>query len=140
MANKKRKQPALRVIVVIILVGLLAATAAVVLWKQGKDVNNFQSCRDAGGALLESYPEQCVLNGKSFTNDSQSIDSRSEGYVGLPESVALSKAASENKVARVVERDGEALPATADYSPGRLNLYVRDGNVYRVHVEGEEGH
>jgi hypothetical protein len=132
----------MRKIIVLILVicgGIVMIVAAGFLLKSGKAANDFLSCKNAGGAILESYPEQCVLNGKSFTNDKQSINSRSGGYVGLPESAALSKAASENKAARVVERDGEALPATADYSPGRLNLYVRDGNVYKVQVEGEEG-
>lgn len=138
MAKSTRKQSVFPKSVLVVLLVIAVVIAAAMIWKSGKNVHNFESCKDAGGAILESYPEQCVLNGKSFTNDRQSIDSRSGGYVGLPESAALSKAASENKAARVVERDGEALPATADYSPGRLNLYVRDGSVYKVQVEGEE--
>ena len=34
-------------------------------------VYDFQTCKNAGGALLESYPEKCMLNGKSFVNESQ---------------------------------------------------------------------
>ena len=140
MATKKKRTTVPKVGVILALISLVVVVAVVmvILSRSSKEINNFQSCKDAGGAILESFPEQCVLSGKSFTNDEQSNDTSSSGYVGLTEDAALSKASLENKPARVVERDGEALPATADYSSGRLNLYVRDGNVYKVQVEGEE--
>ena len=139
-ATKKKRTTVPKVGVILALISLVVVVAVVMfmLSKSSKEINSFQSCKDAGGVTLESFPEQCVLRGKSFTNDEQSNDTSSSGYVGLTEDVALSKASSENKPARVVERDGEALPVTADYSPGRLNLYVRDGKVYQVHVEGDE--
>lgn len=137
MVNKKTKSTALLWAIVMIGV-VVVVTATVLLWKPSKDINSFQACKDAGGAILESYPEQCLINGKTFTNDAQSIDIGPDEYIGLTEQAALNKAATENKAARVVERDGESLPVTMDYMPGRLNLSVKDGKVYEVQVEGAE--
>ena len=123
-----------------VIICIVAVIAVVVLMreKSDKDINSFQTCKDAGGAILESYPEQCMLNGKSFTNETQSVDSPADAYIGLTEQTALDKAQAENKPARIVERDGEPLAVTMDFMPGRLNLSVRDGKVYKVQVEGAE--
>ena len=123
-----------------VIICIVAVIAVVVLMreKSDKDINSFQTCKDAGGAILESYPEQCMLNGKSFTNETQSVDSPANAYIGLTEQTALDKAQAENKPARIVERDGEPLAVTMDFMPGRLNLSVRDGKVYKVQVEGAE--
>ncbi len=112
--------------------------ATVLIFKPSKEINSFQACVDAGGALLEIYPEQCMINGKLFTNEAQSVDNGSDVYIGLTEQTALEKATAENKTARVVEREGEPLMVTMDYLPGRLNLSIKDGKVYKVQVEGEE--
>lgn len=136
MQNKQRKRTALSGIIVILICLAVVIGAVVLLLKPGKAVDSFQACKDAGGAILESYPEQCVYDGKSFTNDAQSAGGRGGGYVGLPESVALTKASIENRPARVIERDGESLSVTMDYVPGRLNMFVKGGNVYKVQVEG----
>lgn len=138
MAKKQRTQVSPLWIVGILLV-VAALLTWLVLWKpSGSNITNFQTCKDAGGAILESYPEQCTLGGKTFTNSTQSIDSNANEYVGLAEQAALDKAARERKTARVVERDGESLAITMDYSPGRLNLTVKDGKVSKVQVEGSE--
>ena len=137
MQNKQRKGTGFSKIAVVLVCLAVVVLAGVILWKPGKAVGNFQQCKDAGGTILESYPEQCVYDGKSYVNDQSSGSNGGSEYVGLPEAAALAKASIENKTARVVERNGEALPVTADYSPGRLNLYLKDGNVYKVQVEGE---
>ena len=123
-----------------VIICIVAVIAVVVLMreKSDKDINNFQTCKNAGGAILESYPEQCMLNGKSFTNETQSVDSPANAYIGLTEQTALDKAQAENKPARIVERDGEPLAVTMDFMPGRLNLSVNDGKVDKVQVEGAE--
>lgn len=112
--------------------------AAVLLLKPSEEINSFQACKDRGGAILESYPERCMLGGRSFTNENQSVNTDTSGYMGLEEQAALQKAAAGKQPARVVERDGESLPVTMDFVPGRLNFSVRDGKVDRVRVEGEE--
>ena len=123
-----------------VIICIVAVIAVVVLMreKSDKDINSFQTCKDAGGAILESYPEQCMLNGKSFTNETQSVDGSAGAYIGLTEQTALDKAQAENKPARIVERDGEPLAVTMDFMPGRLNLSVNDGKVDKVQVEGAE--
>ena len=99
-------------------------------------VYDFQTCKNAGGALLESYPEKCMLNGKSFVNESQA--GKENDYIGLTEQAAMDKAKNAGLPHRVVERDDESLAVTMDYVMGRLNFHVRDGHVYRVEIEGVE--
>lgn len=111
---------------------------AVMMQRQKSEINSFQACKDAGGAIAESYPEQCFIDGKSFSNDQQSLDDEATDYIGLTEQEALTQASRANKVARVVSRDGESLPVTMDIRPGRLNLYVKDGKVDKVQVEGDK--
>lgn len=57
------------------------------------------------------------------------------GYVGLAENRALSIAQGNGCPARTVVRDGEALPVTQDFVPGRLNFTVNGGVVTSVAVE-----
>ena len=139
IANLKPKRAVLLwTIAALVCVVTVIAVAVVMREKSDKDINNFQTCKNAGGAILESYPEQCMLNGKSFTNETQSVDSPANAYIGLTEQTALDKAQAENKPARIVERDGEPLAVTMDFMPGRLNLSVNDGKVDKVQVEGAE--
>jgi hypothetical protein len=111
---------------------------AIFMWSQSINkqlITNFHDCRQAGGSIAESYPEQCFIDGKSFTNPDQIISTSPDGYIGLGEKAAMNKAEQDNKPARVVERDGESLQVTMDYVLGRLNFYVRDGKVEKVEVE-----
>lgn len=141
MVNKKSKRLSSRwIVIVLCLIVAMGITAVAFLWKPGVDktINNFETCKAAGGAILETYPEQCMINGKSHINNAQSVTPTVDGYVGLAEQAALDRAKSQSKAARVVERDGEALSMTMDFMPGRANLYVKDGKVYKVQIEGEE--
>ena len=99
-------------------------------------VYDFQTCKNAGGAILESYPEKCLLGGKSFVNESSA--SKENDYIGLSEQAAMDKAKNAGLPHRVVERDSQWLAVTMDYVIGRLNFHVRDGRVYRVEIEGVE--
>lgn len=119
-------------IVIVILVAVITMLLA-----QPRVVSNFQQCKSAGGAVLESYPEQCLINGTTFTNNAQSINGNGNTYIGLSEADALAKAKHDNTPARVVERDGEELPVTMDFAFGRHNLYLKDGKVYKVEIEGQ---
>ena len=33
-----------------------------------KKIDSFESCKAAGHPVLESYPERCIYQGKSYTN------------------------------------------------------------------------
>lgn len=115
---------------------LIVATIVYAMMRPPKQVNNFEECIEAGGTRMESYPEQCSYNGKTYTNEAQRLPKES-GYEGMTEDDAL-QTASDNKIpARVVERDDESLPVTMDFVYGRHNFYVREGIVYKVEIEGE---
>jgi hypothetical protein len=58
-------------------------------------------------------------------------------YVGLSEAAAETLAVENAVPFRVVERDGEMLPTTRDYRPGRINATVEAGVVTSYLVEGE---
>lgn len=123
-------------LVILTCLGVAVVIALVLRGSTLKYVDSFDECKTAGGAILESYPEQCLINGRTFVNTAQ-ISNGSE-YVGLSEQAALDKAKSNNVPARVVERDDESLPVTMDYVVGRHNFHVKDGHVYTVQVEGKE--
>ncbi len=144
MAKEESKQVAWKRTVILLCIVLGVALLGIVLLTiaPGKNVQTYDECKAAGGTIAESYPEQCMINGKTFVNnggDSGNATNTDEpkGYVGLSEEDALAKAKSENKPARVVERNGEALPVTMDFVVGRLNLTVNNGKVEKVEVEGE---
>lgn len=141
---KSVKSMSKRSVWIIALSGIGALVAVVVAWifmVPGTHVTNFAECKAANGKILETYPEQCLFNGKTYINKSQSASDNStstddeKDYVGLGEQAALDKARSENVPARVVERDGEPLPADMSFVEGRLNFYIEDGVVVDVVVE-----
>lgn len=114
---------------------VLVVTAFTFLYKKPITVHTFEECKNAGGAVMESYPERCMIDGATFTNTSQS--NNGEEYIGLTEADTLAKAKKDNVAARVVERDGESLPVTMDFNYGRHNLHIKDGKVYSVDIEGQ---
>lgn len=144
MAKNEVKQVAWRRTIILLCVVLGIVILGVVLLNitPGKNVQNYDECKAAGGSIAESYPEQCIINGKTYQQGSATTGSKTntdtpDGYVGLSEEAALGKAKSENKPARVVKRNGEALPVTMDFVQGRLNLTVNNGKVEKVEIEGE---
>jgi len=149
-SNAKRKVPPLLLIIAIVVIVVAVAVAADSSQRdRANRIDSFRACKDAGGRIAESYPEQCFIDGRSFVNDSQSVDHEMDSidnidkidvdeFTGLTEQAALDKAVSQSRPHRVVARDGESLPVTMDYVPGRLNFHVRDGRVERVEVEGVE--
>ena len=123
------------VLVLSALAAVLVAVTAIALRPPAAAISNFEQCREAGGALLETYPEQCMIKGVSYTKDMRPVDA--DTYIGLKEGEALTRAKQSNTPARTVERDGTPLPQTMDFVPGRHNLYVKDGKVYKVDIEGQ---
>lgn len=114
---------------------VIAVSVAIVVRQPSAEVHNFEQCKAAGGVILETYPEQCMMGKKTFTNESQRINDND--YIGMAEDDALAKARKENVPARVVERDGEGLPITMDFVVGRHNLYIKGGEVIKVDIEGQ---
>ncbi len=60
------------------------------------------------------------------------------GYVGLSVEKAEERAVSEGVPFRVVMKDGEGLPVTMDFRPGRINAVVENDIVTSYQTEGEE--
>lgn len=58
-------------------------------------------------------------------------------YIGLTEADAETLAVENDVPFRVVERNGEQLPTTRDYRPGRINATVNAGVVTDYQVEGQ---
>ena len=54
--------------------------------------------------------------------------------IGMSEAAATAKAQSENYSVRVVERDGESLIVTMDYSDRRINLTINDDIVMKTSI------
>lgn len=130
------------VIVLGVAVVILTIGVAVLALRPPTVVSTFDQCRKAGGALLESYPEQCSLAGATFVNPASQhaggvMSPEEQVYVGLSEDEALAKAKQAQVPARVVERDGSSLPVTMDFVFGRHNFHVKDGKVMRVDIEGQ---
>lgn len=136
--DSHKEKSVLGKIVTIVIIALVIALMVGIytLVHDNKAISTFAECKDAGGVILENYPEQCRINDQTFVNEEQTVDA-TIGYVGLSEQEALDKAARENIVARVVERDDEVIPVTMDFVLGRYNLHIRDGKVYHVEVERE---
>lgn len=100
-----------------------------------KPVTSYGECVEAGGEVAESSPEQCFVDGKSYTNSEDGKVVNSDDYIGMTEQAALDQAQRAGVPHRVVERDGQPLPATMDFVQGRVNFHIKDGKVYSVYVE-----
>lgn len=127
-AKKDQNSQSILILLIILAAGVLTTG---ILLMQNKNVKTFAQCVEKNGQVLDTYPEQCKIGNKTFVNSEQKAD-----YIGLSEQDALDKARSENKVARVVEREGESLAVTMDFMVGRLNLFIKNGAVYKVDIEG----
>ena len=57
---------------------------------------------------------------------------QADTLIGLPLQQVQAACDAAKVPHRVVERDGEPLPATMDYRPERLNFKVKDGKVTAV--------
>lgn len=141
-AKKRAARRAFALSAIVIFSVLALATIVVYIVFMGAPqkqlATTFQECKDAGGRIAESYPEQCYIRGKSFINTAQTPQdgtNNSARYIGLSEHAAIKKTDEANIPNRVVERDGESLPVTMDLVEGRLNFFVRDGLVYKIDVE-----
>lgn len=87
----------------------------------------------------ESMPSEATATNTTETTDPESGDTnQEEDYIGLTVAEAEALAAANDEPFRVVERDGEMLPTTRDYRPGRINATVEAGTVVAYEVEGAE--
>ena len=45
---------------------------------------SFDECVAAGGQIMESFPEQCSLNGRTFVNPDQQVPVSNDNFVPPP--------------------------------------------------------
>lgn len=140
--DMKDQQGATRRMVAMVVFAVMLIVAAIIVYMQVSQsrqsnpaVTTYAECKDAGGSIAESFPEQCKLDGKTYENTDARPKSVDSGYVGLTEEEALNKAKKNDVAARVVSRDGESLTVTTDLVDGRLNFVVEDGKVTKVDKE-----
>lgn len=70
---------AVRFLLIFVLIGLLGGVGWYVYQKRPvanktattPTITNFEQCKAAGNPIMESYPEQCVADGKTFVNEQQ---------------------------------------------------------------------
>lgn len=69
---------ALELVLIVVIVGLLGFAGWTFYNRQRDDnkqasteITNFEQCAAAGNPIMESYPEQCSANGKTFVNEKQ---------------------------------------------------------------------
>lgn len=74
MINKTRPRKTFKVTarLVILLIACILIFAGWYAWQQSvkkpiKAIDTFESCVAAGNPIMESYPEQCSADGKTFT-------------------------------------------------------------------------
>ena len=56
--------------------------------------------------------------------------------LGMKESDAIELLLKENKILRVINRDGKSLMVSADTKPNRVNVWVKDGVISRLENMG----
>ena len=71
-------------------------------------------------------------SGTSSSTTGGTTDAQFAAYVGLTLDAATAKATADNRVSRVVEKDGVPQPGTMDYNPERLNFTVINNKVTKV--------
>lgn len=136
MEHEQNSARKLVILYVTLGLAILVVVVGLVLFFAPKSATNYSECAANGGRILETYPEQCSINGQTFVNDNDQPAANGTGdYIGLTETEAIERAREQGVAARVVERDGEELPVTADFSVGRYNLYIKGGKVYKVEIE-----
>ena len=89
-----------------------------------------------GGALwllTRANPEQPVA--ETATEISPAAPEVPTDYVGLSEADAEALAGANGVMFRVVERDGQMLPATRDFREGRISAVIESGVVVSYTVE-----
>lgn len=82
MAQSKSEAPKREFLVGLFVVLMMVLVGCFVMYKKQAGVqetsstppqaiHNFQECVDAGNPVMESYPEQCAANGRTFVNEAQ---------------------------------------------------------------------
>jgi|AntRauTorckE6833_2_1112554.scaffolds.fasta_scaffold00406_7 hypothetical protein len=64
----KESRIAAYIVTCILLFALIAGTILLTRTYSARRVASFQECKDAGYPIMETFPEQCLAEGKVFIN------------------------------------------------------------------------
>ena len=83
---------------------------------------------------IEPELEESVLTDEEV----EMIENTESDYVGLTSVQAVALAQANGVMFRVAEIDGQAMPVTEDYRPGRISAVIENNIVVNYTVEGSE--
>lgn len=81
---------------------------------------------------------RCMDDEVASSSENENAEISVPDYIGLTVEEAQELAEQQGTSFRVVEQDGQALPATMDWRPGRINASVENNIVIGFDVEGAE--
>ncbi len=64
----KESRIAAYIVICILVFALAAGTILLMRTYSSHSIASFQECKDAGYPIMESFPEQCIAQGKVFIN------------------------------------------------------------------------
>ncbi len=74
LSNNQKGFSVGQVLLVVLVLGLIGGIGYYVYQRQNKTkITTFEECKAAGNPIMESYPEQCSADGKTFTNTAQKV-------------------------------------------------------------------
>lgn len=131
-----------REVIFIVIIVLFLAAAGVFAWKTGRDkkgnINSFADCVAAGYPVMESYPEQCAADGKSFVNpDQQALtpdgpNNVQEGIVTFVDDTVFDKKLRDEITSNIVEPLVDFNQITDE---GKVTISKSDDGVYPYELE-----
>ncbi len=110
--------------IIIILLALVGA--GFYAWKLGRDkqagINSFAECVAAGNPVMESYPEQCMANGRTWSNPDQVLNQPEQASATVSGQGGLSVVFPSDwtGIRRIMDSDWFIIPGTDQ--PRQLGL------------------
>lgn len=98
------------------------------------DANTPSKCAALGGDFITWYDE--VYCTRQLKTDDQNQANGLENLIG--KTISEARELFPNRIMRIVSLDGQSLPVTKDYVPGRINLTIRHNLIIKFSEEGQE--
>ncbi len=64
-------KPMVRILMIVLVVALIGFAIVGIIKSQQTTITSFDECVEAGNPVMESYPERCYAEGKSFTRETE---------------------------------------------------------------------
>lgn len=102
-------------------------------------ITNFQRCVDAGYPVTATYPQQCTIPGKVFTNASQIVSNEtSEAATTSPEKNMNPKNTSYDiEGQRITLQNGQSITNDSELGSSSKKVIKYFGNELRIDIDGD---